>query len=86
MGSRGWVPVVTGTTVVGGWFLYAAPGRAGFKPAPTGAVIGDGFPPRIEYGAGSSASSGQAPSAEGGVMGGRFLLAGIGLKAGMGDC
>ena len=38
LGSRGWVPVVTGTTVVGGWFPYAAPGRAGFKPAPTGAV------------------------------------------------
>ena len=56
------------------------------RGAPTGAVIGDGFPPRIEYGAGSSASSGQAQSAEGGVMGGQFLLAGIGLKAGMGDC
>ena len=69
LGSRGWVPVVTGTTVVGGWFLYAAPtggrtrgsaptagharipliasltrtapGRAGFKPAPTG-VVADG--------------------------------------------
>ena len=67
LGSRGWVPVCTGTTVVGGWFLYAAPtggrtrgsaptagharipliasltraapGRAGFKPAPTGAAL-----------------------------------------------
>ena len=69
LGSRGWVPVCTGTTVVGGWFLYAAPtggrtrgsaptagharipliafltrtapGRAGFKPAPTGGDLGD---------------------------------------------
>ena len=76
-GCRGWVPrieygagsVCTGTTVVGGWFLYAAPtggrtrgsaptagharipliafltrtapGRAGFKPAPTGGDLGD---------------------------------------------
>ena len=68
-GCRGWVPVCAGTTVVGGWFLYAAPtggrtrgsaptagharipliafltrtapGRAGFKPAPTGGDLGD---------------------------------------------
>ena len=69
VGRRGWVPVCTGTTVVGGWYLYAAPtggrtrgsaptagharipliafltrtapGRAGFKPAPTGGDLGD---------------------------------------------
>ena len=45
LGSRGWVPVVTGTTVVGGWFLYAAPtGGRTRGSAPTGAVTGDWVP------------------------------------------
>ena len=39
----------------GGWLVsLRRTGEGGFQTRPTGAVTGDGFPPRIEYGAGSA--------------------------------
>ena len=67
--TRGYAPTVGPASIpLIPSFSRAAPGRAGFKPAPTepryavsGRTRGVTLTPRIEYGAGSSASSGQAP-------------------------